>query len=209
MRVTGLNPEDLVGAGVAMVVTGDEAAGGAVITGVAGTATGSEIVWTAPGTVCPALFCWDTWRRLTLGTLEGTMPVTDADTDTSSLVGYDRRKPLINAVFPFAGITAAGIPFTITCTSHWGTASPVVSCNWFPMIKVVDPCGIIAIIAVTDCCDPGCSGVREGLSSDCWIWNVADTGSTRANITSITILQSMKGFLTIGRMVFKMIMLPH
>lgn len=54
MRMTGLKPGALVGGGVAVVMTG---AGGAVITGVAGMATGSDIVCTDPGTVCPALFC--------------------------------------------------------------------------------------------------------------------------------------------------------
>lgn len=87
MKVPGLNPGDLVGAGVAIVVTGDEGGRERVVIGVAGTATGSEIVWTAPGTVCPALFCCDTSRRFTLDTPDGTIPVTDADTDTSSLVG--------------------------------------------------------------------------------------------------------------------------
>lgn len=87
MKTTRLNPEDLVGAGVAMVVSGDDGTGRAVVIDVAGTATGSEIVWTAPGTVCPALFSCDTSRRFTLDTPDGTIPVTDADTDTSSLVG--------------------------------------------------------------------------------------------------------------------------
>ena len=86
--MAGLRPDALVGTGVAVPGTGDE--NGLCVstgTGVAGTATGAEIVWTDPGTVSPALFCWTTWRRFTLDTLDGTLPVTDADTVTSSLSG--------------------------------------------------------------------------------------------------------------------------
>ena len=47
--MTGFNPEAFVGAGVALEETGDEGIGGVVGTGLQGTSTGSEIVWTAPG----------------------------------------------------------------------------------------------------------------------------------------------------------------
>lgn len=85
--MTGLNPEALVGTRVPGLAVGDADIGGEVCAGVEGTTTGSEIVWTAPGMICPALFSWSTWRRTTLETPAGTIPVTDAETDTSSLFG--------------------------------------------------------------------------------------------------------------------------
>jgi len=113
-QVTGRRPEDRVVTGVAA---------GSVVTVTCGLITGSgdegiQGVTTErllPGTVIPAVSSSAACRIVTfVSALAGTVPSKITVTDTSLVVGYERRYPLTNALVPDADCCAAGMPLTMT-----------------------------------------------------------------------------------------------